>query len=109
MTTRRIEHEDYAEEAESAERASAWPQAAALWRRAGETCDDAEQHATYEANMARCNGEIAVDEELATIARRRLGIPTLAYRNMDDLDFHEVSVGGLLDALRAAYRAGRNA
>jgi len=32
---------------------------------------------------------------------------TLAYRSSDALDFHEVSVGQIKLALRAAYEAGR--
>lgn len=46
-------------------------------------------------------------EQLVTkIAHEKLDIPTLELRNMDDLDFHEVSVWGLKDALIAAYEAG---
>jgi hypothetical protein len=36
-------HLDYAEEAEATEQAKAWPQAAALWLRACETCSDVER------------------------------------------------------------------
>ena len=42
----------------------------------------------------------------ARIARVTLGIETLAPQGSDRLDFHEVSVVGLRDALEAAYSAG---
>ncbi len=98
------EHLDYADEAESAERAEAWPQALALWHRAIAACPD--EQPTYAEAVARCQRQIAVDAELASIARRVLRIPTLDARNSDSLDFHEVSVWELLTALRLAYRAG---
>jgi hypothetical protein len=100
------EHLDYADEAESAERAEAWPQALALWQRAIATCP-AEQPA-YAKGVARCQHQIDVDAELASIARRVMRIPTLDARNSDRLDFHEVSVWELLKALRLAYRAGQS-
>ncbi len=83
-------HLDWAEEAESAQRAEAWPQAAALWRRAAEICDDAEQRQTCEDAARRCDRE--VDEQLAAIARRPPRVPTLEPRKDDPLDFHEVGV-----------------
>ena len=49
------EHTAYAEAAESAQRGSAWPQAAALWRLAAEKCDDIGQKAKYFANARRCD------------------------------------------------------
>lgn len=45
-------------------------------------------------------------ERLAEIARRTLGIPTLATRGSDRLDFHEVAAASVLEALRLAYQAG---
>ena len=42
------EHTGYADEAESAQRAGAWPQAAALWQTAADKCQDAERRAYYE-------------------------------------------------------------
>jgi len=51
----------------------------------------------------------AIDARLTHIARLVLNVPTLAYRNSDSLDFHEVSVGQIKLALRAAYEAGRQA
>ena len=104
MTT--TDHLDYAEEAESAERAEAWPQAMALWQRAIATCP-VEQPA-YAEGVARCQRQIDVDAQLASIARRTMDIPTLDARNSDRLDFHEVSVWEILKALRLAYRAGQS-
>jgi hypothetical protein len=46
---------------------------------------------------------------LAELARRHLGIETLATRDSDRLDFHEVAVWAVRDALAAAYEAGRKA
>ena len=83
-----------------------WPQALALWQRAIATCP-VEQPA-YAEGVARCQRQIDVDVELASIARQTLQIPTLDARNSDRLDFHEVSVWKLLNALRLAYRAGQS-
>lgn len=101
------DHLDYAEEAESAERAEAWPQAMALWQRAIATCQGDPPEA-YAAGVTRSQHQIDVDAELASIARRALRIPILEARNSDHLDFHEVSVWELLTALRLAYRAGQS-
>jgi hypothetical protein len=98
--------EDWMDEAESAERAEAWPQALALWTNAASLCEG-EQQALCHAGIARCEHEVAVDTELASIARRILNIPTLATRKMDALDFHEVSVWQVLASLRLAHRMGR--
>lgn len=46
-------------------------------------------------------------KELEKIAAEILRIETLETRNMDELDFHEVSVWGIKAALEAAYEAGR--
>lgn len=43
----------------------------------------------------------------AQIARDDLGIETLEVRKRDHLDFHEVSVTSLKEALVAAYLMGR--
>lgn len=99
-------HLDYAEEAESAERAEAWPQARALWQRAIATCP-VEQPA-YAEGVARCQRQIDVDAQLGSIARRTMDVPTLETRNSDSLDFHEVAVWEILKALRLAYRAGQS-
>lgn len=102
----RHDHLDYADEAESAERAEAWPQAMALWKRAMETCPG-DAPPQYAAGVARCDRQMAVDAELASIARRVFRIPTLDTRKSDSLDFHEVAVWDVLQALRLAYRAGQ--
>jgi hypothetical protein len=93
-------HDDYADEAESAQRGTAWPQAAALWRRAAETCDDAERRRVYEQAAQRCDAEVEVDKLLAGIASRELKVPTLDERKSDQLDFHEVGVWSLRRARR---------
>ena len=46
---------------------------------------------------------------LTQIALDHLFIETLATRNSDSLDFHEVSVWGVKSALMAAYEAGQQA
>ena len=46
---------------------------------------------------------------LEQIAREHLGIETLATRNSDHLDFHDVAVWSVAKALEAAYEAGRQA
>ena len=50
-----------------------------------------------------------LDQLLARIALDHLFIETLATRNSDSLDFHDVSVWGVKSALMAAYEAGRQA
>ena len=115
MPKRRITHHDYAEEAEAAQRAEAWPQAAALWRRASDvlrataphTTDTFDLHAKYQAAADNCDRKDRVDHVLEHIAQTKLDIPTLRRRKSDGLDFHEVSVWGLRRALAAAYEAGR--
>lgn len=47
-----------------------------------------------------------LDQLFADIAREHLGIPTLATRLGDALDFHDVAVWSVLAALKAAYEAG---
>jgi len=47
------------------------------------------------------------DNELTAIARGVLGLETLETRRMDSLDFHEVAVWAVNDALHRAYEAGR--
>ncbi|MFM8865609.1 MAG: DUF6900 domain-containing protein [Limnohabitans sp.] len=50
-----------------------------------------------------------IDLLLSQIALDHLFIETLATRNSDSLDFHEVSVWGVKSALMAAYEAGQQA
>ena len=44
---------------------------------------------------------------LEKIAAKHLDIETLETKKSDSLDFHEVSVWSLEDALKAAYDAGK--
>lgn len=106
MLTRQLTAANWMDEAESAQRAEACPQAVALWTNAASLCEG-EQQTLRHAGIARCEHAVAVDAELALIARRILNIPTLATRKMDSLDFHEVSVWQVLAALRLAHRMGR--
>lgn len=50
-----------------------------------------------------------IDELLAEIAKKHLSLETLETRNSDSLDFHEVAVWAIKDALQEAYEAGLNA
>lgn len=43
---------------------------------------------------------------LAEIAQQHLGIETLQTRRSDSLDFHDVAVWCVRDALEAAFKAG---
>jgi sulfate adenylyltransferase subunit 1 (EFTu-like GTPase family) len=45
-------------------------------------------------------------EAAAEAIRKRLRIETLADRNRDALDFHEVSVAQIRDAIEMAFEAG---
>lgn len=47
-----------------------------------------------------------LDQILTAIASDQLGIPTLETRRSDSLDFHDVSVWAVRQALVAAYQAG---
>ena len=47
-----------------------------------------------------------IDSLLERIAQQHLSIQTLATRNRDALDFHDVGVASLKAALVAAYQAG---
>ncbi len=46
---------------------------------------------------------------IADIARRHLGIQTLATANSDAADFHDLAVWNIQAALEAAYAAGQQA
>lgn len=59
------------------------------------------------SSKTRNDDAASIDARLTQIAKQVLKVPTLAYRNSDTLDFHEVSVGEIKLALRAAYEAGR--
>lgn len=47
------------------------------------------------------------DVAFTMIAQEHLRVETLVVRNRDSLDFHEVSVWGIRDALQAAYDLGK--
>jgi hypothetical protein len=49
------------------------------------------------------------DELFTLIAQRHLNIETLETRKSDGLDFHDVAVWSIKDALDAAFEAGRKA
>lgn len=53
--------------------------------------------------------DLALEETLERIARETLDIETLKTRNSDSLDFHDVAVWRLKEALNAAYAAGLSA
>ena len=61
------------------------------------------------ANKTATKAAQQLDQLLARIALDHLFIETLATRNSDSLDFHDVSVWGVKSALMAAYEAGRQA
>ena len=46
------------------------------------------------------------EDKLLTIARDKLGVETLETRCSDRLDFHDIAVWSIKDALTAAFRAG---
>ncbi|KAA0215781.1 MAG: hypothetical protein DYG94_06450 [Leptolyngbya sp. PLA3] len=49
----------------------------------------------------------ARDNAINRIAREALGLETLETRRMDSLDFHDLAVWTIKDALERAYEAGR--
>lgn len=50
-----------------------------------------------------------IEQLLTEIAQKHLNLETLETRNSDSLDFHDVSVWSLKEALQEAYEAGFNA
>lgn len=66
------------------------------------------KRSTADSMKAVKEGKLSVDKGLENIANSVLGIETLETRNSDDLDFHEVSVWGLKEALMQAYTMGKN-
>jgi hypothetical protein len=46
---------------------------------------------------------------LLAIAKKHFGVETLDTRKRDSLDFHDIAVWSMRDALEAAFEAGRNA
>ena len=53
--------------------------------------------------------EEQISETITMIARNVLGIDSLSEQGRDSLDFHEVSVVAIREALAAAFAAGRKA
>jgi hypothetical protein len=51
----------------------------------------------------------SIDALLTALAKEHLHIETLETRNSDSLDFHDVAVWSVRDALLAAYKAGKAA
>jgi len=47
------------------------------------------------------------DNQLNTIAREALGLESLETRSRDSLDFHDLAVWCVKEALERAYEAGR--
>jgi len=48
------------------------------------------------------------DAQIEVIAKKHLRLETLEERKSDSLDFHELSVWQIREALLADYEAGRN-
>ncbi len=61
--------------------------------------------------MTRCKTDPATgrDALILEIAKRRFFLETLETRNSDSLDFQDVAVWAIRDALEEAYEAGRRA
>jgi hypothetical protein len=74
------------------------------WRDCFENAIRQETSKTYPRKVAKTK-----DEVFTQIAQKHLGIETLVTRNADSLDFHDVGVASLKDALAAAFEAGRKA
>jgi hypothetical protein len=53
--------------------------------------------------------EMTKEDIFTQIAQQHLNIETLMERKSDSLDFHEVAVWSVRDALEAAYEVGRKA
>ena len=98
---------DHVDEATRAEQAEHWQTARDHWTQAIRACDDTVVRAIYSARLERCEVQLEVDRKLAKIAKQVLRIPTLDSRRSDRLDFHEVSVWNVKQALLQAYLAGR--
>lgn len=57
--------------------------------------------------LAPASRQASADVRLAEIARTTLGLETLETRRSDGLDFHDLAVWQIKQALQAAYEAGR--
>jgi len=110
MPQQQTMHLDFAEEAQSAQRAEAWPQAAALWRRAARLADTKAARQQYLFLARHCQRRARVDTKLGEIANSVLGISKTAWHARGPYDVHaDLAIGRLKLALRAAYEAGRAA
>jgi hypothetical protein len=74
------------------------------WRKSFETAITEVTGKTFPRAAAPTKAEL-----LSLIAEKHLRIETLETRNADGLDFHDVAVWSLKDALDAAFEAGRKA
>ena len=63
-------------------------------------------HTPTRTPKTRRNPAQILDALLTRIAQEHLFIDTLETRNSDSMDFHDVSVWGVKEALLAAYQAG---
>lgn len=72
------------------------------WRKHFEETISAETGKTYPRKKQPTKEEL-----FAAIAQQHLNVETLATRNSDSLDFHDVSVWGIQAALEAAFAAGK--
>ena len=63
-------------------------------------------HTPTRTPKTRRNPTQTLDALLTRIAQEHLFIDTLETRNSDSMDFHDVSVWGVKEALLAAYQAG---
>jgi hypothetical protein len=75
-----------------------FPAAAKLWQAPAAAPTSADADVPDDATL---------DAGMAVLAQVHLGIETLTERKMDALDFHEVGVWQVKDALRAAFMLGR--
>jgi hypothetical protein len=52
---------------------------------------------------------MSTNPQIIHIARTRLGIATLETRNNDNLDFYDLSVSNIRNALESTFEAGKQA
>lgn len=71
--------------------------------------DEAGKEHALDMDSCKCLRFYPEDEALKPIAKECLGVEHWETRNLDRLDFHDVSVGSIRKALRAAYKAGKEA
>ena len=61
------------------------------------------------SHMARNNITKKEAADIEIIAKEVLGVDTLEQRNSDSLDFYDIGVSSLKEALARAYKAGQKA